>query len=108
MRWGRKVVFHHSLKTCSEQFKHEAILYGSAKGAALKSSAELRINRNTPKSWVAYYSTNPRTCGADDPPAAAITGAERIRQLERDNARVREERDILRRAAKHFAEETNW
>ena len=38
----------------------------------------------------------------------SVTDAERIRQLERENARLKEERDILRKAAKYFAEETTW
>ncbi len=98
------------LKTYSEQFKRDSVtLYESTEGASLKSvAAELGINRNTLKSWVARFSSNPRAGSADDSPAAALTDAERIRQLERDNARLREERDILRRAAKYFAEETNW
>ena len=36
------------------------------------------------------------------------TDSERIRQLENENAKLREERDILRKAAKYFAEETRW
>ena len=98
------------LKTYSEQFKRDAVaLYESTEGASLKSTAaELGINRNTLKAWVARFSSNPRAGSADQSEAAAITDAERIRQLERDNARLREERDILRRTAKYFAEETNW
>ena len=98
------------LKTYSEQFKRDAVaLYESTEGASLKSTAaELGINRNTLKAWVARFSSNPRAVSADQSEAAAITDAERIRQLERDNARLREERDILRRAAKYFAEETTW
>ena len=38
----------------------------------------------------------------------SVTEAERIRQLERQVKRLQEERDILRKAAKYFAEETNW
>ena len=71
-------------------------------------AAELGINRNTLKNWVARFSSNPRAGSADQSEAAAITDAERIRKLERENARLREERDILRRAAKYFAEETDW
>lgn len=98
------------LKTYSEQFKRDAVaLYESTEGASLKSTAaELGINRNTLKAWVARFSSNPRSGSADQSEAAAITDAERIRQLERDNALLREERDILRRAAKYFAEETTW
>ncbi|WP_436232022.1 transposase, partial [Corynebacterium aurimucosum] len=40
--------------------------------------------------------------------AQATTDSERIRQLEKENAKLREERDILRKAAKYFAEETRW
>lgn len=41
-------------------------------------------------------------------PTEKLADAERIRQLERENKRLREERDILRKAAKYFAEETTW
>lgn len=41
-------------------------------------------------------------------PVEKLADAERIRQLERENKRLREERDILRKAAKYFAEETTW
>lgn len=40
--------------------------------------------------------------------AEAVSDAERIRALEKENAKLREERDILRKAAKYFAEETRW
>ncbi|WP_265342604.1 hypothetical protein [Corynebacterium striatum] len=40
--------------------------------------------------------------------AQAATDSERIRQLEKENTKLREERDILRKAAKYFAEETRW
>ena len=69
-------------------------------------AAELGINPNTLNNWVARFSSNPRAGSTDQPEAAAITDAERIRKLERENARLREERDILRRAAKYSAEET--
>ena len=38
----------------------------------------------------------------------SVSDAERIRALERENAKLRGERDILRKAAKYFAEETRW
>ena len=40
--------------------------------------------------------------------AEAASGAERIRTLEKENAKLREERDILRKAAKYFADQTRW
>ena len=40
--------------------------------------------------------------------AEAVSDTERIRALEKENAKLRAERDILRRASKYFAEETRW
>ncbi|MGV0870568.1 transposase, partial [Corynebacterium kalidii] len=93
-----------------EQFKRDAVaLYESSPGTSMKSvAAELGVNRNTLNNWVGKFSSDPRAGSTDQSEAAAITDAERIRQLQRDVARLREERDILRRAAKYFAEETTW
>ena len=40
--------------------------------------------------------------------AEAVSDTERIRALEKENAKLRAERDILRRAAKYFADQTRW
>ena len=40
--------------------------------------------------------------------AEAVSDTERIRALEKENAKLCEERDILRRAAKYFADQTSW
>ena len=40
--------------------------------------------------------------------AEAVSDSERIRALERENAKLREERDILRKAANYFADQTRW
>ena len=40
--------------------------------------------------------------------AQEANDSERIRQLEKEVSKLREERDILRKAAKYFAEETRW
>ncbi len=66
------------------------------------------VKRSILKAWVPCFSSNPQDGSVDQLEAAAITDAERIRQLERDNARLREERDLLRRTTKYFAEETTW
>ncbi|MDN6368032.1 IS3 family transposase, partial [Corynebacterium sp.] len=91
--------------TYTEQFKRDAVaLYENTPGSSLSSMAkELGINRSTLKNWVGKFSSDPRAGSADKSDAAAATDAERIRRLERDIVRLREERDILRRAAKYFA-----
>ena len=71
--------------------------------------AELGINRASLHSWVKKYGTGKRArTKAMHDKAQAANDSERIRQLEKENAKLREERDILRKAAKYFAEETRW
>ena len=77
-----------------------------AKEASIQTIAtDLGVNRATLANWVKKYGT---AAPAEKPSPASVNEAERIRQLERENARLREERDILRKAAKYFAEETTW
>ncbi|WCZ53879.1 hypothetical protein CJEIK_06880 [Corynebacterium jeikeium] len=72
-------------------------------------SAELGVNRSSLFSWLQQYGTGKRArTKAMRDNAKETTDSERIRQLEKENAKLREERDILRKAAKYFAEETRW
>ena len=67
-------------------------------------SAELGINRASLHSWVKKYGTGKRArTKAMRDNAKETTDSERIRQLEKENTKLREERDILRKAAKYFA-----
>lgn len=99
-------------KTYSEGFKRDAVvLYAKSPGTSIQTIAtELRVNRNTLQNWLKKYGTGSRTniTTTSGPSPDSVTEAERIRQLEREVSRLREERDILRKAAKYFAEETNW
>lgn len=95
----------------SEQFKRDAVaLYENNEDLSLHAaSTELGVNRSSLYSWLKRYGTGKRarTKTMRDK-AQATTDSERIRQLEKENAKLREERDILRKAAKYFAEETRW
>ena len=95
----------------SEQFKRDAVaLYENNEDLSLHAaSAELGINRASLHSWIKKYGTGKRarTKTMRDK-AQATTDSERIRRLEREVSKLREERDILRKAAKYFAEETRW
>lgn len=103
------------IKTYSEEFRCDAVaLCENSRGVSINALAtELGVNRNTLQAWLKKDGTGARTnithTGSSilDAPTA-VTDAERIRQLERGNARLREERDILRKAAKYCMEETNW
>lgn len=99
-------------KTYSEEFKRDAVaLYEKSPCTSIQTIAtELGVNRNTLQNWLKKYGTGARTniTTTSGPSPDSVTEAERIRQLEREVSRLREERDILRKAAKYFAEETNW
>ena len=110
-------------KTYTEEFKRDAVaLYETSPGATISSIAEdLGINRSTLSSWLNVFGTGTKTNAAGDKiagPIAAtnshrsageeLSDAEHIRVLKREVAKLREEREILRKAAKYFAEETNW
>ncbi|MFF1342975.1 transposase [Streptomyces sp. NPDC058290] len=115
-----------AMKDYSDEFKADAVaLYESTPGASYKSiAADLGVNRATLREWVLRDRERrgvTAAAAAAKPTArhrAAVPSAdpdERVRQLE---ARVAEleaserklatERDILRKAAKYFAGETNW
>ena len=95
----------------SEQSKRNAVaLYENNEDLSLNAaSAELSINRASLHAWIKKYGTGKRArIKAVHEKAQTANNSERIRQLEKENAKLREERDILRKAAKYFAEETHW
>ena len=95
----------------SEQFKRDAVaLYENNEDLSLHAaSTELGVNRSSLYSWLKQYGTGKRSrTKTMRDKAQATTDSERIRQLEKEVSKLREERDILRKAAKYFAEETRW
>lgn len=78
--------------------------YENTEDLSIKSaSAELSINRFSLHSWVNKYGTGKRSrTNALQDKAQASNNSERIRPLEKENAKLSEERDILRKAAKYF------
>ena len=113
-----------AMKDCSDEFKADAVaLYESTPGATYKSiAADLGVNRATLREWVLRARERRGVSAAVAKPAVqpreAVPSAdpdERVRQLEAPVAeleaserKLATERDILRRAAKYFAGETNW
>ncbi len=118
-------------KNYSEEFRRQAVdLYESTPGATIRGiSADLGVVRETLKHWIDQYGTGSRThldgtriptsarpeTSKSGPDSAPETVEERLARLEAENARLRAEttkltteREILRKAAKYFAGETNW
>lgn len=96
-------------------------MYESAPAATLNAiAADLGVNRNFLRTWLDAFGTGTKTnangekvaspiaaANSARTPAERLFDAERIRVLERENAKLREKREFLRKAAKYFADETN-
>ncbi|MEV7060821.1 transposase [Streptomyces microflavus] len=112
-----------ALKDYSDEFKADAVaLYGSTPGATYKSiAADLGINRATLREWVlrdrerrgvaaapARPASQPAAVASADPDERVRRLEARVAELEASERKLATERDILRKAAKYFAGETNW
>lgn len=106
-------------KNYTDEFRRRAVdLYESTPGATLKGiAADLGVSRGALKEWVDKLGSGTTTTGNPVAPAAVRpeSQAARIARLEAENqalrveqAKLAEERDILRQAAKYFAGETSW
>lgn len=114
-------------KHYSDEFKADAVrLYESRPEASYASlAADLGIARGSLKTWVHLARKNAaagQSAGAADGAGVSGTIQEQLAQAQADLERVRarnqalasendkltEERDILRKATKYFAAETNW
>jgi len=67
----------------------------------VQTARELGINPNTLYCWVDKYTTKPEKKAAPDGDLQA-----ELKLLKRENARLKQERDILKKAAAYFANET--
>ena len=106
-------------KVYTEQFKRDAVaMFESNPDTSMRKVAEelgpedTLVTELSSVQLLGAPTIHPHIAIAKDEDAASpvekLADAERIRQLERENKRLREERDILRKAAKYFAEETTW
>lgn len=79
-----------------EEFKQEAVrLYRSSGLGVRKVAEDLGVSAYALRQWVAR----------DDAGPEAISESEELKKLKRENRVLREEREILRKAAAFFAKE---
>ena len=107
-------------KTYSEEFRRDAVeLYRSTPGATVVGIAgDLGIMDSTLSAWLKAAGVAVRAPGSatrtDPPPSGERPDQEltrlrsRVREPENEQRKLRTEREILRAAAKYFAEETHW
>ncbi|OKI85915.1 transposase [Streptomyces sp. CB02058] len=115
------------MKDYSDDFRADAVaLFESMPGATYKSiAADLGINRNTLRTWVLRdrerRGAGPdtaretgtavrlvRTAPSSEPDVRIRQLEARVAELEAGERKLATERDMLRKAAKYFAGETNW
>lgn len=84
-------------------FRDEAVrLAITGEGSIAKTAKNLGINEGTLYNWV----SDAKKSGAEIRTAGKETLVEELLKLKRENARLKEEREILKKAAKFFAEES--
>lgn len=90
------------VKQYSAEFKFEAVKRVEATGGPVsKVAADLGINENTLHGWIKRYREKP---SVPFPGSGKLsTEDERLRKLERENRELREENEILKKAAAYFA-----
>jgi len=89
-------------KVYSEEFRRAAVEQVIVQRHTVGSVAErLGVGSDTIRKWVerAKFNSDKSLIPTDLPPE------QRIRELEKENARLRMERDILKKAAAYFAKE---
>ena len=90
----------------TREFKVETVkLITDGDNSVSQIAADLGIHPNTLYKWVKQYSDKPQEAS---PGSGHVTSdAEMIRQLKRDNERLKMERDILKKAMAIFSKDPN-
>lgn len=95
-------------KHFTPEFKQAAVRRAASGDATvLEVARELGIRTDRLREWIAQAQGGQRRPRPEAAPAAApLSLDEEVRQLRREVARLREERDILKKAAAFFARES--
>ena len=91
------------INTYDLEFKQSSVKLAVDSGQTMVQTAkDLGVNVNTLHGWVAKYC---RKANASDSQQPEPSQAEEIKQLKKQVARLKQERDILKKAAAYFASE---
>lgn len=92
-------------RTFSSEFKREAVRLVTERGVAISQAArDLDLHENVLRKWVRKLATDPRHAFPGQG-QVKLEQAE-IDRLKKENAKLRMERDILKKAAAYFAKES--
>ena len=88
-------------KVYSSEFKERAVKLAVESDQPIAQTArDLGVNENTLHTWLTKYH---RSGAANQAKVSASHLYDELKQLKKENARLREERDILKKAAAYFA-----
>ncbi len=89
----------------NQQFKDEAIRLALTSSQSIAQTArDLGIKENTLYNWVTRAKNRVNALSSDSGPKEANL-VDELNRLRKDNARLKEEREILKKAATFFAKE---
>ena len=91
----------------TEEYKRQIVaLYEGSDRSAASLEREYELSRGSVWRWTKQYGTEPEAdkAGRAIPREVRSAEAERIRKLERENAILRQERDILKKAIAIFSQ----
>ena len=92
-------------RSFTREFKVETVqMLMTTDVSVTEAAADLAIHPNTLYKWVRQYGERPEE--AFPGKGRQTSDAEQIKQLQRENQRLRMERDILKKAALYFAKES--
>jgi transposase len=95
------------LRTYTKEFKIQAVSLATQLGMSVNQAAlDLGIPMQTLNTWVQHSKRTDRPAFTGRGVQALTEQEKRIKDLERENAVLRQEREILKAAAKFFAKET--
>lgn len=89
----------------TREFKVEAVRQAREPGVSkAKVAADLQINANLLRRWIAQLGAQGNSAKSDSATAAL---AQEVQRLHKELARVKMERDILKKATVYFAKESS-
>ena len=97
-----KEIMKRQIKRYSKEFQEEAIQMGLRSRSIDQTARDLRIPISTLHGWIQRLSKKQHPADIQD--AKALH--EELKQLRKELARVKEERDILKKATAYFAKES--
>lgn len=90
----------------SSEFKASAVKLAAESGQSIaKTARDLGVNKNTLYNWIAEYS-HPNKTNQNNMTSKNEYSFEEVNRLKKELAMVKQERDLLKKAAAYFAKES--